>query len=143
VRLPTALADEGVLSGGSQIAAGRDEECAAAHRRIEHAEAQDLVGGSSGQQRRQRATHQVAGDRSRGIERPGRLACIAAADKSDPRVRQRRSIVEHPFVDGAELLDIEIPIGNPRAAAGPVDRRRSDGDDRASHHLVVDSGALE
>ena len=58
-----SAADERGLVGVRQVAACRDKECSTAHRRVEHAQAQDVIRTGVEGEWRQRPSNQVLGER--------------------------------------------------------------------------------
>ena len=134
-----------------EIPARGDEKRAAAHRRIEDAQRQDLLGRRVAHERAERAPHEVVGDRLRRVERAGGLADAGSAVERDvvprgrawPRGRlERRLVVEQRLVHRAELLDAEIAIRDPLAPAAVGGRPRRQRQQRPPRRLVVQIAAL-
>ena len=143
VRIPASLPDERVLERQRQVPARSHEKRAAAHRGVEDFQAENLVRAPGPDQWLQRAADETRGDRPRRVEGAARLSGIAFPDERRRICRRRWLVVEHLLVHGAQLLDVEVAVGDARAAALTRDRRAADGDDRAPHHLVVDARPIE
>ena len=145
-----AAADERVLVGVRQKSARRHQKGRAAHGRVEHLEGQDLVRRQVAHERRQRPAHEIVRDRLRGIERSGLFPDARSCDETDGggwgsgpgsgteagdcgrgtgrsglgcRLGQLRLVVEQRFVDGAELFDAQLAVGN--SLAGVTTGRRT------------------
>jgi len=73
-RRPFALRHQRLLGAFGEIAARCDQECAAAHRRIDDAQLEDPLRWKPLDQRAKRAADEEVGDRARRIEAAGRLA---------------------------------------------------------------------
>ena len=124
--------------------AGGDEKRAAAHRRIDDPQLQDAIGRGVAHQRAERAAHQIVGDRLRRVEACRSPCARRSRARSDDGCRRvdARLVVEQRFVDGAELLDAEIAIGDPLAARAVGSRPRRQRDDRPPRRLVVQVAPL-
>jgi hypothetical protein len=114
-----AVDDQRAFQRAGHEAAGRGQERTAPHRGVQHAQREDCRGVASLDERPERHTDQVVGQRERRVEASGRLARGRGAGVAF------RPIVEQALVDRSELLDAEIRIGNPATAprAGMKDER--------------------
>jgi len=108
-RVPAAFPNQALFGGCRQIPACADEERAASHRGIEHAQLQDLFRRPIADKRFQCATNHGCRDRSRRIERSARLARVARSSERS-RTLANRLVLEDAFVHGAELLHIQVGV---------------------------------
>ena len=133
--------------------AGGDQERAAAHRRVEHCEARESAPGVASLRPAVRASGGRGSRRSAAACRtcrwpcarrdPGSRAPRRSAGACRPISTHRRLVVEQRLVDGAELLDAEVAVGDPLAArrdrrAGACRERQQ----RPSARFVVEIAAL-
>ena len=88
--MASAGLDERRFIGPREVPARSDQKRAAAHRRIDDAQGEDLLRRRVAHERAERASHDVVGDRQRRIERSGRLADAGAAVEQDVVLRSRR-----------------------------------------------------
>ena len=132
-RVAATLPDERFLVRAGKITACRDEKGAASHGRVDDSNLEDARGGELPHQRPQRASHDVVSYRLWRVERPCCLADARSGFEGDRGVsttaprrcrarRDARLVVEQRFVDRAQLLNAQIPVGD-RMASGPVRRR--------------------
>ncbi len=117
-----SFADERPLVGISQIPARRYQERATSHRGIEHAQGEHFLRRAAGDERRERAPHEIFRHGARRVERSGRLA------RPRPREDEGRAAtlgpeIQDPLVDSSQLLDPEIGVGDPLAAIAGRPRR--------------------
>ena len=137
-----STAYERSLVGVRQKPAGGHEERAAAHRRIDDAQLQDVLGRRVAHQRAERAANQVVRDRLRRVEGSGRFAHAGAGLKRDGSAFDARFVVEQRLVDGAELLDAEIAVGDALASRAIRSRPRRQRHDRPPRRVIVQIAAL-
>ncbi len=96
-----------------QVVAGGDEERAASHRRIDDLQIQNSLGAGLVDERRERPSHEIVSERLGRVERSGRLSQDRAALQGDPSsLFHAGLVVEQRFVDGAELLDAQVAVGD-------------------------------
>ena len=96
--------------------AGADQKRAAAHRGIEHLEAQDLFGRGVAHERRERAADQIVRDRLRRVERAGGLSAQSPARGEPQAAGALRA--------AGALACSRAAFRTPRRAARPQDRDR-------------------
>ncbi len=116
-----AITDERRLIRAREVSTRRDKECRAAHRGIEHAQLQNVLGGRAVDQWIQRPSHHELCDGSWRVEGPGRLPLAAALPKVDGRSRtvlECRFVVQHGLIHSPELLDTEVAVINALSAGG-------------------------
>src|SRR5262245_48668455 len=109
--MPGSFVNERFFRGRAEVSARRDEERAAAHRRIEDSELENLLRGAAFDQRLQCLTHEKSREGAWRVEGPTGLPRLASSDERC----SHRFVLEDAFVDGAELLDIEVAINDARA----------------------------
>src|SRR5688572_22434088 len=107
VGMPPPFPDERVFSSRRQMAACRDEEGTAPHRRIENAKTQDLVIPSPDEERLEGAANQECRYRARRVEGAARFADVARSNEAGtPAPRRwsngRRLVVKHSLVHRSE-----------------------------------------
>ncbi len=73
-RVASSRLNEGTFVGGGEIFTGGNEECAAAHCRVDHLEIENPLGRRIVHERRQRSPDQIVCERLRRVEGAGRLA---------------------------------------------------------------------
>jgi hypothetical protein len=137
--VPPAITNQCLLGRRGQLRARRDQERAAAHRRIEDAQAQDVVRASAGEKRPQRLTDHTGGQRARRVERTGGFAKVS-------RSRQPAGVglvVEDLLVDGPKLLDVQVAIDDALLSGMSIRRRGADRQHRLRHHPIVDRLSIE
>ena len=100
------------LVGAREKPAGGDEEGAAAHRGIDDAQPEDLIGRRIAHQRAERPPHHVVRDRLRRVERAGRFSHTRAGLQRNQSAVDARLVVEQRLVYGAQLFDAEVAIGD-------------------------------
>ena len=137
--MPAAVANQRRLGRGSNVPACGDEERAAAHCGIEDPQLEDLFGALIDQQRPQGAANEVIGQASRCVERAGRFPNIA----SSRQLTAVRLVIKNMFVDRAQLLDVEVAIGDAAPAGRSTRRCRADRQHRLRHDLVINRVAIE
>ena len=113
----SSFIDERAFVRIGQKSAGRDQEGAAAHRRIDDAQREDVVRRRSMNERRERPADHEFGQRLGRVERAGFFAPPAVRAARGFRWNARRGIrqiarveIEHALVNSAELLDAEIRV---------------------------------
>src|SRR3989441_8745697 len=127
---------------------GGHQERAAAHRRVDDAQPEDAIGQRVARERRERAPHEIFGNRLRRVEGAGGLAHarprlerdrMSAATASRRRhPLHARLVVEQRFVHRTELLDTKIAIRDPPAA-----RSGDRGSGRQREYRVRRSGVIQ
>src|SRR6185369_15207714 len=104
-------ADQCLLGRLGELTARGDKKGAASHRRIEDAQAEDLIGRSSVEQRGQSLANEIRRERARRVERTCGLSEITRASKfAVPRL-----VFEYLFVNRAQFLHVEVAIGDPHS----------------------------
>ena len=141
-RETAARLDERRLVRGREISARGHQKGAAAHRRIDDAEAQDVLRRPAADERPERPTDDEVGDRLRRVERARRLPDSGSRLQRDAVALDDGRVVEQRFVDGAELLDAEIAVRDPLAPAARRRGPRRQRDDGAARGVVVEIAAI-
>ena len=136
----SAFAYERSLIRRGQVPACGDEEGAAAHGRIEDAQREDRLGRRVVDERRERAAHEVLGQRPRRVEGTGRFAAFRADERAWRSSEAGRIEVEETLVHAAELLDAEIAIGDAFESSASLPRRQ--GQHGLSHDAIVERRAI-
>ena len=70
-------------------------------------------------ERRERAADEEVGERARRVEAPVALRALRVPQR-DPATLDARLVIEHAFVDRAELLDAQVVVGDALAPDRPV-----------------------
>ena len=81
-----AVPYQGLFVGVREVTTGRDEKRSASHRRIENLEVKDVLRPCGFDERRQRSSHQIFGQRTRRVKRARGFAPAAGSSWSGPAV---------------------------------------------------------
>ncbi len=140
--MTAARADERRFVRGREISARGDEKRTAAHRRIDDPQLQDPFGRGIDHEGAECAANQIIGDRLRRVEAAGCFSEAGSANQRDAATLDARLVIEQRLVDGAELFDAEIAIGE-AFATGAIRRwPRRQREQRAPRRLVIQPAAL-
>ncbi len=132
--LPVSISHESALALIGKEETRGDEKRAAAHRRIEDTQREDLFGRASLDERLKRAADEKLGDSARRIETAGGLALGGCRPQREGRRRLVGFVFEHLLVDRPQLFHTEVVVSDSRPALSAFHRGQCH-DDAPGHRV--------